>query len=59
MVSLQRKKPSISLGIIVASPARMLPIITKLANLKVFPTDKMPAPGNDDQKMTSHVTKSV
>lgn len=59
MVSLQRKKPSISLWIIVAGPARMLPIITKLANLKVSPTDKMPAAGSDDQKTTSHVTKSV
>lgn len=60
MQSLQtKKKPSISLGIIVAGPARMLPIITKLANLKISPTNKMPVLGNDDQKMTSHVTKSV
>ncbi|QLH10994.1 hypothetical protein [Nitrosarchaeum sp. AC2] len=60
MKSLQTEKPTISLGIIaVAVPARMLPIIVKLANLKVSPTDKMPAPGNNAQKMTSHVTKSV
>ena len=49
MKSLQTKKPTISLGIIaVAVPARMLPIIVKLANLKVSPTDKMPASGNND-----------
>ncbi|MCV0412377.1 hypothetical protein [Nitrosarchaeum sp.] len=41
MKSLQTKKSAISLGIIaVAIPARMLPIIVKLANLKVSPTDK-------------------
>ena len=37
MKSIQTKKPTISLGIIaVAIPARMLPIIVKLANLS-FP----------------------
>lgn len=42
MKSLQTEKLTISLGIIaVAVPARMLPIIVKLANLKVSPTDKM------------------
>ncbi len=60
MKSLQTKKQTISLGVIAAAvPARMLPIIVKLANLKVSPTDKMPVPGRNDQKMTSHVTKSV
>jgi len=60
MKSLQTKKSSISLRIIaVEVPARMLPIIVKLANLKVSPTDKMPTQGKNYKKMTSHVTKSV
>ncbi|MEC4848209.1 MAG: hypothetical protein RI100_03390 [Nitrosarchaeum sp.] len=51
MKSLQTKKSSISLRIIaVEVPARMLPIIVKLANLKVSPTDKMPTQGKNYKK---------